>query len=168
MGRIHLLDDVTANKIAAGEVVERPAAVVKELVENAIDAEASRIDVHITGGGLDCIRVVDDGSGMVAEDVPLSLQRHATSKITNAEDLSKVMSMGFRGEALPSIAAVSRFRLITRRTQDLAGTELIVNGGKTVSLSETGCPTGTEVRVEELFFKLTIKFAQNNFSTSGK
>ena len=152
MGKIQLLDEVTANKIAAGEVVERPAAVVKELAENAIDASATRIDISITGGGLQSMRVADNGSGMAPEDVPLSLQRHATSKIERAEDLSYVTSMGFRGEALPSIAAVSRFRLVTRRVEDMAGTELIVEGGKTVQITEIGCPVGTEVRVDDLFF----------------
>ena len=152
MGRIHLLDEVTANKIAAGEVVERPAAVVKELVENAIDAGATKLDISISGGGLECIRVADDGQGIAAEDVPLALQRHATSKISCAADLSTVMTMGFRGEALPSIAAVSRFRLVTRRPEDLVGTEAQVHGGNIIRISETGSPVGTEVRVDELFF----------------
>jgi DNA mismatch repair protein MutL len=113
MGKIVLLDDLTVNKIAAGEVVERPVAVVKELVENAIDAGASRIDITVTGGGLDSIRVADNGSGMAPEDVPISLQRHATSKIRQASDLNSVKTLGFRGEALPSIAAVSRLRVVT-------------------------------------------------------
>lgn len=152
MGRIHLLDEVTANQIAAGEVVERPAAVVKELVENAVDAGATRIDVRVSGGGLESIRVTDDGCGMAADDVPLSLQRHATSKITSAADLSVVTSMGFRGEALPSIAAVSRFHLTTRQADDLCGTEISVHGGKVQHIGEAGCPPGTEIRVEDLFY----------------
>jgi DNA mismatch repair protein MutL len=170
MGRIHVLDEVTANKIAAGEVVERPAAVVKELAENALDAGATKIDIAITGGGLGSIRVMDDGSGMTAEDVPLSLQRHATSKITRAEDLATVTSMGFRGEALPSIAAVSRFRLTTRRVDDLAGTEIVVHGGKTVSISDVGCPAGTEIRVDELFYNTParLKFIKSEGAETAK
>ena len=152
MGRIHLLDENTANKIAAGEVVERPAAVVKELVENALDAGANNITIQISGGGLEMIRVVDDGSGIAAEDVPLALQRHATSKIKTADDLSAVLSLGFRGEALPSIASVSRFCLVTRQADSLTGTEIIVHGGNIVRLEEAGCPVGTEVKVEDLFY----------------
>jgi DNA mismatch repair protein MutL len=170
MGRISLLDEGTANKIAAGEVVERPAAVVKELVENAIDAGATKIDVHIQSGGLESIRVSDDGCGMSPEDVPLSLYRHATSKIKTAEDLFSVRSMGFRGEALPSIAAVSRFRLMSRQANVMAGTEIIVHGGKTVSSGEVGCPVGTEVRVDDLFFNTParLKFLKTQGSESAK
>lgn len=163
MGKIQLLDDLTANQIAAGEVVERPAAVVKELVENAIDAGALRITIQIAGGGLESIRVSDDGSGIAAEDVPLSLQRHATSKIKNAADLAVVTSLGFRGEALPSIAAVSRFKLITRQAEVLVGTEIEVHGGKVIKMGETGCPSGTEVRVENLFYNIParLKFSKS-------
>ncbi|NLN06784.1 MAG: DNA mismatch repair endonuclease MutL [Firmicutes bacterium] len=152
MASIRLLDENTANKIAAGEVIERPAAVVKELIENAVDAGATRIDIQIAGGGLELIRVADNGCGMAAEDVPLALQRHATSKITLAEDLARIQTLGFRGEALPSIAAVSRFSLATRRAEDTLGTEIIVHGGKTVSLEAAGCPAGTTVKVEDLFY----------------
>ncbi|NLZ94117.1 MAG: DNA mismatch repair endonuclease MutL [Firmicutes bacterium] len=152
MGKIHVLDEITANKIAAGEVVERPAAVVKELVENALDAGAKHINITLNDGGLEFIRVVDDGCGMAPEDVPLSLQRHATSKIKSASDLSTVLSLGFRGEALPSIASVSHFRLVTRRSEDLVGTEIIIQGGKTIRMEEAGSPQGTDVKVEKLFY----------------
>lgn len=170
MGKILLLDEITANQIAAGEVVERPAAAVKELVENALDAGAGRIDIYIEGGGLSLIRVVDDGSGIAPEDVPVSLQRHATSKIRNSDDLTRVLSLGFRGEALPSIASVSRFRMATRRPEDMAGTEIIVYGGKTVSVAETGCPSGTDVRVEELFFNTPArqKFMKSEGSEAAR
>ena len=152
MGKIFVLDEVLANKIAAGEVVERAAAVIKELVENAIDAGATRIDISIAGGGLEFMRVVDNGSGMAEEDVPLALQRHATSKIRDASDLAAITTLGFRGEALPSIASVSRLRIVTRRKEDLAGTAVDVHGGKLVNLGEAGCPVGTEIRVENLFY----------------
>jgi DNA mismatch repair protein MutL len=152
MGNIILLDENTANQIAAGEVVERPASVVKELVENSLDAGATRIDVEVSRGGLELIRVYDDGCGLAPEDVPLALRRHATSKISSAADISSVLTLGFRGEALPSIAAVSRLRLATRQAFDLAGTLAVAEGGRLVSVSEYGCPAGTEVRVEELFY----------------
>ncbi|HZK24597.1 MAG TPA: DNA mismatch repair endonuclease MutL [Oscillospiraceae bacterium] len=170
MGKIYLLDEITANKIAAGEVVERPAAVVKELVENALDAGAHHIEIQITGGGLELIRVVDNGSGMAAEDVSLALQRHATSKIKTASDLDTVLSLGFRGEALPSIASVSRFRLLTRRAEELTGTELIIHGGKTVRLEEAGSPVGTEIKVEDLFYNTParLKFIKSVGSETAK
>ena len=152
MGKIKVLDLHTANKIAAGEVVERPAAAVKELIENALDAAATHIDIQITGGGLEMIRVVDNGSGMAPEDAVLALERHATSKIMTAEDISTVLPMGFGGEALPSMAAVSRFRLVTRRQEDFLGTEIVIEGGKLVKQQEAGSPAGTEVKVEDLFF----------------
>ena len=152
MGKIKILDLHTANKIAAGEVVERPAAVVKELSENALDAGATHIDIQISGGGLEMIRVVDNGSGMSAEDALLALERHATSKIRSAEDLAAILTMGFRGEALPSIAAVSRFRMVTRRPEDILGTEIVAEGGQVVKQQEAGSPVGTEVKVEDLFF----------------
>lgn len=152
MGRINILDESTANRIAAGEVVERPASVVKELVENAIDAGAKRITVELGEGGKRLIRVTDDGCGMDADDAVLSLQRFATSKIGATSDLSEIVTLGFRGEALPSIAAVSRLRLTTRQPNAPEGTEVVVNGGVMVDVRPAGCPPGTIVEVRDLFF----------------
>ncbi len=170
MGKIVLLDENTANKIAAGEVVDRPASVVKELVENSLDAGATRVDVAVAGGGLELIRVVDDGCGLAPEDVPLALQRHATSKIRTAEDISRVLTLGFRGEALPSIAAVSRFRLATRQPSDLAGTLALVEGGRILALEEHGCPAGTEISVKDLFFNTParLKFIKSEGAETAK
>ena len=152
MGKIHILSELVANKIAAGEVVERPASIVKELVENSLDAGADRIEIEIKHGGKSLIRVADNGFGMTAEDAQLALQRHATSKIEKAEDLDHIASFGFRGEALPSIAAVSRFTLQTRTVDGATGTELVVEGGSLVKAKE--CPTavGTVIEVRDLFF----------------
>lgn len=146
-----------AQKIAAGEVVERPASVVKELMENAIDAKASEIVVELEAGGLQRIRVADNGEGMVPEDVPLSLRRFATSKIRNAEDLYAVETMGFRGEALPSIASVSRLVLRTRPPHAVSGTQAVSEGGEIKGVSETGCPVGTEVEVHQLFYNFPVR-----------
>src|SRR3979409_1768189 len=130
MSRIRLLPETVASQVAAGEVVERPASVVKELVENSIDAGACKIDISTRRGGMSVVCVFDDGSGMDRDDALLSLERHATSKIRSAADLQAIATLGFRGEALPSIASVSRFRLTTRESGAIAGTEIIVNGGK--------------------------------------
>src|SRR5436309_2171313 len=130
MSRIRLLPETVASQVAAGEVVERPGSVVKELVENSIDAGARKVDILIRRGGISLMRVVDDGSGMDRDDALLSLERHATSKIRSADDLQAVATLGFRGEALPSIASVSRFRLTTREQDAIAGTDIIVNAGK--------------------------------------
>ena len=156
MGKIHVLSEAVANKIAAGEVVERPASVVKELLENALDAGASRIKISVEAGGKKLIQVIDNGCGMVRDDAMLAFERHATSKIKDAEDLLSVATLGFRGEALPSIASVSRLRLETRATepadQDAAGTVIEINGGKIARVEEAGLPPGTSITVRDLFF----------------
>lgn len=152
--RIRVLDEITANRIAAGEVVERPASVVKELVENSLDAGARRIEIDVEQGGKSLIRVIDDGHGMSRDDALLCLERHATSKIRSADDLTRVATMGFRGEALPSIASVSKFRLLTREPDAVAGTEVVVDGGKIKDVREAGCAPGTSVEVRTLFFHL--------------
>ena len=152
MATVKLLDTSTINKIAAGEVVERPASCVKELVENSIDAGARRIEVEIQNGGKALIRVTDDGAGMSREDAALSVKRHATSKLSTAEDLLHISTLGFRGEALPTIAAVSKFTLQTRQAQDELGTLIKIHGGKVLDTHEVGCKVGTSVIVEDLFF----------------
>ena len=159
MNRIRLLSEQVANQIAAGEVVERPASVVKELVENSLDAQAARLAVEIHAGGRSLIRVTDDGLGMSRDDALLSLERHATSKILRAEDLSAISTMGFRGEALPSIASVSRFTLTTRERDSAApeGTEITVNGGKIIAVKECGSAPGTCIEVRQLFFNLPAR-----------
>src|SRR3984885_6947546 len=157
MGRIALLAEEAANQGAAGEVVERPASVVKELVENSIDAGAGRIEVAIARGGAAVIRVVDDGIGMDRDDALLSLERHATSKIKSGHDLARIRTLGFRGEALPSIASVSRFRLSTRRHDGLEGTEIVVNGGKIDSVRASGEAPGTQIEVRSLFYNLPAR-----------
>ncbi|HEX6503967.1 MAG TPA: DNA mismatch repair endonuclease MutL [Terriglobales bacterium] len=152
MGRIHVLSEAVANKIAAGEVVERPASVVKELLENALDAGSTRIKIQVEAGGKKLIQIVDNGCGMVRDDALLAFERHATSKIKNAEDLLSVATLGFRGEALPSIASVSRLRLETRAAEEPAGTLVEINGGKMARVEEAGLPSGTSLTVRDLFF----------------
>ena len=144
MSRVKLLSDQVANQIAAGEVVERPMSVVKELVENALDAQADRITIEISSGGRTLIRVSDNGIGMSREDALMSLESHATSKISELEDLNQIHTMGFRGEALPSIASVSRMILMTREHSDEEGngTEIVINGGKIISVKPAGIPPG--------------------------
>ena len=151
MSKIRILADRVANQIAAGEVVERPASVVKELLENSVDAGASKVEVEFRNGGKSYIRVEDDGIGMSQDQALLSLERHATSKIREASDLNHVRSFGFRGEALPSIASVSRFSLRTRPEKDQEGSEILVNGGKMVHVKECGMPVGTRIEVSHLF-----------------
>ncbi len=151
-GSIRELSQETIDKIAAGEVVERPASVVKELVENAIDAGASAITIEIRDGGTSLIRVTDNGAGIAAEDVPKAFLRHATSKITTAEDLLSVSSLGFRGEALSSIAAVAKVEMITKRADELIATHYVIEGAKEISCDELGAPDGTSVFVRSLFF----------------
>ncbi len=157
MGKIRLLPDEVASQVAAGEVVERPASVVKELVENGIDAGARRITVDFAKGGAHLIRVADDGGGMDREDALLALERHATSKIRSADDLAQVATMGFRGEAVPSIASVSRFRLVTRPPGGEPGTEIVVAGGKIESVAESGAAPGTSIEVRSLFFNVPAR-----------
>jgi DNA mismatch repair protein MutL len=157
MPRIHLLAEDVASQVAAGEVVERPASVVKELVENSIDAGATRIEVAIRRGGSSAIRVVDDGCGMDRDDALLCLERHATSKIRTGADLAAIHTLGFRGEALPSIASVSRFRLCTREHDAVAGTEVIVNSGKIESVRDGGEAPGTQIEVRQLFYNLPAR-----------
>jgi len=157
MGRIQVLDPKTASRIAAGEVVTRPASVVKELVENALDAGARRITVEIAEGGIRRLRVVDDGRGMTPEEVPLALQRHATSKIRREEDLLSITTLGFRGEALPSIAQVSRLELLTRAPGGSGGWRLVVEGGDIKESQTAPAPDGTQVTVEDLFFNTPVR-----------
>src|SRR5688572_2890035 len=157
MSRIRLLPEILASQVAAGEVVERPASVVKELVENSIDAGARKIEVSIRRGGISLIRVVDDGSGMDRDDALLSLERHATSKIRTAADLAAIATLGFRGEALPSIASVSRFRLTTREPNAVAGTEIIVAGGRIETVRDGGEAPGTQIEVRSLFYNLPAR-----------
>ncbi len=152
MGRIHVLSETVANQIAAGEVVERPASVVKEMLENSLDAGATRIKINIEAGGKRLIQITDNGCGMVRDDAMLAFERHATSKIKNAEDLLSVATLGFRGEALPSIASVSRLRLETQAAEDPAGTVIEINGGKIARIEEAGLPLGTSITVRDLFF----------------
>lgn len=159
MNRIRLLPEQVANQIAAGEVIERPASVVKELVENALDARATRITVEVQAGGRSLIRVTDDGLGMSRDDALLCLERHATSKIQRAEDLAAIATMGFRGEALPSIASVSRFTLTTREqdSDSPEGTRIVVSGGKVMEVKAAGSAPGTSVEVRQLFFNLPAR-----------
>jgi len=157
MSRIRLLPETVASQVAAGEVVERPASVVKELVENSIDAGARKIDILIRRGGISLVRVIDDGCGMDRDDALLSLERHATSKIRSVSDLEAIATLGFRGEALPSIASVSRFRLTTREQDAVAGTKIIVNGGKIDIVRDGGEAPGTQVEVRSLFYNIPAR-----------
>jgi DNA mismatch repair protein MutL len=152
MGRIHVLSETVANQIAAGEVVERPASVVKEMLENSLDAGATRIKICVEAGGKKLIQITDNGCGMVRDDAMLAFERHATSKIKNTEDLLSISTLGFRGEALPSIASVSRLRLETRAEEEAAGTVVEINGGKIARVEEAGLPLGTSITVRDLFF----------------
>lgn len=157
MSRIQLLSEEVASQVAAGEVVERPASVIKELVENSIDAGATRIEALIRRGGISLIRVADDGMGMDRDDALLCLERHATSKIRTGHDLAAIHTLGFRGEALPSIASVSRFRLTTREKTALAGTEIIINGGRIETVRDGGDAPGTHIEVRSLFYNLPAR-----------
>src|SRR5213593_3962567 len=170
MGKISRLPSDLANQIAAGEVVERPASVVKELVENAIDAGARRLTIHVELGGKKQVRVEDDGEGMEPEDARLAIERHATSKIRHADDLAAILTLGFRGEALPSIASVSHFVLRTRAKGQQSGTEIRVNGGAIASIVEIGAAQGTVVEVNDVFYNLPArrKFLKSDAAESAQ
>ncbi len=169
MTKIHLLDNETINKIAAGEVIENPKSIVKELVENSIDAGADEIIVEIKGGGKDLIRITDNGKGIEKDQVEDAFKRHCTSKIESSDDLNSLFTLGFRGEALASIAAVARVDMITRTTADLTGIKITIEGGKVVSKEDIGCPVGTTITVTELFFNVPArkKFLKSDASESG-
>ena len=169
MGNIVLLDDLTINKIAAGEVIERPASVVKEVVENSIDAGANNISIEIKNGGISYIRITDNGKGIQADDMEIAFERHATSKIRKAEDIEKVTSMGFRGEALASIAAIARVELISKTAESDVGHKIVVEGGKIINKEEVGCPKGTTITIENLFYNTPVryKFLKKDFTESG-
>ena len=169
MGNIVLLDELTINKIAAGEVIERPASVVKEMVENSIDAGATSITVEIKNGGISYIRITDNGKGIAKDDTEIAFERHATSKIRQASDIETIHSMGFRGEALASIAAVANVELITKTENDEIGTRLVVEAGNVLEHEEIGCKTGTSITVKNLFFNTPVryKFLKKDFTESG-
>ena len=169
MGKIVLLDDLTINQIAAGEVIERPSSVVKELTENSIDAGAKNITIDIKNGGISYIRITDDGCGIEPDDMEISFERHATSKIRQATDLETVKSMGFRGEALASIAAVAKVTMTSKTRENATGYKIKVEGGDIIEKTEEGCPDGTSITVEELFFNTPVryKFLKKDFTESG-
>ncbi|MFM8392841.1 MAG: DNA mismatch repair endonuclease MutL, partial [Acidobacteriota bacterium] len=157
MNKIRVLPDSLANKIAAGEVVERPASIVKELLENSIDAGATRIEVTIEGGGRRLIRISDNGEGMSREDALLAFERHATSKISSAADLESINTLGFRGEALASIASVAKVRLRTQTASDLVGTEIEISGGRVLAIRDTAFSRGAEFEIRDLFFNVPAR-----------
>ena len=169
MGNIVLLDDLTINKIAAGEVIERPASVVKELVENSIDAGATNISIEIKNGGISYIRITDNGKGFLQDDLEIAFERHATSKIRNADDIENIKSMGFRGEALASIAAIARVELVTKSKDSDIGYKVVVEGGNILSKEEIGCPQGTTITIENLFYNTPVryKFLKKDYTESG-
>ena len=169
MGNIVLLDDLTINKIAAGEVIERPASVIKELVENSIDAGATFVNVEIKNGGISYIRVTDNGKGIMPDDMEIAFERHATSKIRKAEDLETVKSMGFRGEALASIAAISKIEMKSKTRDNDVGYRILIEGGDTKEQEETGCPNGTTITIENLFYNTPVryKFLRKDFTEAG-
>ncbi len=169
MGNIVLLDDLTINQIAAGEVIERPANVVKELVENSLDAGATQVSVEIENGGITYMRITDNGKGIAPDDIEIAFERHATSKIRKAEDLIKVSTMGFRGEALASVAAISKIEMVTRTKDQEMGTKVILEGGQILSKEECGAPYGTTIIIRELFYNTPVryKFLKKDFTEGG-
>lgn len=169
MGSIVLLDELTINKIAAGEVIERPASVIKEMVENSIDAGATNINIEIKNGGISYIRITDNGKGISADDLEIAFERHATSKIRTAEDLNEVKSMGFRGEALASIAAIANVEMISKTAEQEIGNRIVVEAGQVLSMEEIGCKQGTTITVQNLFFNTPVryKFLKKDYTESG-
>src|SRR5574344_203608 len=169
MGKIVLLDDSTINKIAAGEVIERTASVIKEVIENSIDAGATNITIEIKNGGISYIRVTDNGKGIMQDDMEIAFERHATSKLKSAEDLNDIKSMGFRGEALASIASIAKVELISKTADSETGYRVLIEGGKILEEGETGCPTGTTIFIENLFYNTPVryKFLKKDFTESG-
>ncbi len=169
MGNIVLLDELTINKIAAGEVIERPASVIKEMVENSIDAGATNITVEIKNGGISYIKVTDNGKGIAQDDLEIAFERHATSKIRSADDLDTVTSMGFRGEALASIAAISNVEMVSKTQEQETGYRIVVEGGDILEREEIGCQTGTSITVKNLFFNTPVryKFLKKDYTESG-
>lgn len=169
MGKIVLLDDLTINQIAAGEVIERPSSVVKEMVENSIDAGAKNITIEIEKGGISLIRITDDGSGIVADDMEIAFERHATSKIRKAEDLELVKTMGFRGEALASVAAISRVEMVSRTEGEQLGHKIVIEGGKTLETKEVATQKGTRITVQNLFYNTPVryKFLKKDYTEAG-
>ncbi len=157
MANIQVLDQNTINQIAAGEVIERPSSVVKELLENAIDSRATAITVEIQGGGINVIRVTDNGCGIPRDEIPLAFKRHATSKIRTADDLFQVASLGFRGEALASIASVAKVELITKTTDSISGCRYCIEGGEEKNIEEVGAPEGTTFIARDLFFNTPVR-----------
>ncbi|HPK40685.1 MAG TPA: DNA mismatch repair endonuclease MutL, partial [Candidatus Cloacimonadota bacterium] len=157
MGKIKILSENVSNRIAAGEVIERPFSVVKELVENSIDAKATQINVNVVNGGRDLIQVIDNGKGMSEDDAQLAFERHATSKIRNEDDIIHVNTLGFRGEAIPSIASVSYFSLITKTEAEATATEIIYDSGKLITVRQTSATTGTQITVKKLFVNVPAR-----------
>ena len=169
MGVINLLDDLTINKIAAGEVIERPASVVKEMLENSIDAGAKNVTVEVKDGGISQIKITDDGKGLAEDDLDMAFERHATSKIRSADDLINVTSMGFRGEALASIAAISNVEMVSKRAEDTMAHKIVIEGGKVLMTGEAARSTGTTITVNKLFFNTPVryKFLKKNFTEAS-
>ena len=169
MGNIVLLDDLTINKIAAGEVIERPASVVKELIENSIDAGATKIVTEIKNGGISYIRITDNGKGIMPDDMEMAFERHATSKIRKADDLESVTSMGFRGEALASIASISHVEVISKAMENDIGCKVEVKGGRIINREDIGCPQGTTMTITDLFYNTPVryKFLKKDFTEAG-
>ena len=169
MGKIVLLDELSINKIAAGEVIERPASVIKEMIENSIDAGATNITIEIENGGISYIRVTDNGRGISEDDLEMAFERHATSKIRNASELSEVKSMGFRGEALASIGAIANVELVSKTAEQENGYRIVVEGGYVLDKQTAGCPNGTSITVRNLFYNTPVryKFLKKDYTESG-